>query len=148
MTATFTGRAEATQLVTARPALLSAPPLAALAPLLLGAALCLSLLLFVLQLSRRKKRRARGPLSLVGRVGTVERDLTPEGFVLVGGELWPARLGGGGRVARKGGRVRVVGARGHQLEVEAAAGGDEAAGPVVARDVLSTSSASTEEVKP
>jgi len=45
------------------------------------------------------------------------RALEPEGAVLVGGELWPARARNGDRIAH-GGRVRIVGARGHWLEVE------------------------------
>ncbi|MDQ1523917.1 MAG: NfeD-like C-terminal, partner-binding [Pyrinomonadaceae bacterium] len=53
-----------------------------------------------------------------GRVGVVAEALEPEGAVLVDGELWRARSRSGVRIAR-GGRVRVVGARGHWLEVEA-----------------------------
>ena len=67
----------------------------------------------------RHKKGARGSLDLVGRVGVVEKDLRPEGAVLVGGELWPARAhGGGGRAVARGVRVRVVGASGHLLLVE------------------------------
>ena len=77
-----------------------------------------ALLAYVVHSSRQKKRSSRLPLSLVGRVGTVERTLDPEGFVLVGGELWRARVRGGRRVARGGGRVRVVGARDCVVEVE------------------------------
>lgn len=72
----------------------------------------------VVVLSRRKKSAHRAS-PLVGRVGSIERTLAPDGFVLVEGELWPARLRGGGRAERGRCEVRVVGARGHLLEVEA-----------------------------
>jgi membrane-bound serine protease (ClpP class) len=85
--------------------------------LLLLASLPLALLAYVVHHSRQQKN-SRHPLRLVGRVGSVERTLDPEGFVLVGGELWRARLRGGGRVARGGSDVRVVGARGCVVEVE------------------------------
>ena len=66
----------------------------------------------------RQKKLSRRPLALVGRVGSVERALDPEGYVLVGGELWRARLRGGGRVERGASNVRVVGAQGCAVEVE------------------------------
>ena len=74
-------------------------------------------LFYVALLSRHRKSSSR-PLRLVGRVGSVERGLEPEGFVLVGGELWLARVRVGATAAREGERVRVVGARGCALEVE------------------------------
>ncbi|HYY93668.1 MAG TPA: NfeD family protein [Pyrinomonadaceae bacterium] len=77
----------------------------------------LALLLYVALLSRHRKSSSR-PLRLVGRVGSVERDLEPEGFVLVGGELWRARVRVGASAARVSERVRIVGARGCALEVE------------------------------
>ncbi|HEX8283244.1 MAG TPA: NfeD family protein [Pyrinomonadaceae bacterium] len=83
--------------------ILSAPAAAALA--------------YVVHASRQKKS-SRRPLRLVGSVASVETALDPEGFVLVGGELWRARLRGGGRLARGGSNVRVVGARGCVVEVE------------------------------
>ena len=75
--------------------------------------------LVVAALSRHQKSAAR-PLQLEGRVAQVLTALEPEGAVLVGGELWHARTRNGDGIAR-GGRVRVVGARGHWLEVEAIA---------------------------
>ena len=81
--------------------------------------------------SRRHKRGARGDVKLIGRVATIERDLRPEGAVLVAGEVWPARSRTGRTLTRADGlRVRVVGVGGHWLEVEpvergAAAGGGE-----------------------
>jgi membrane-bound ClpP family serine protease len=69
--------------------------------------------------SRRHKRGASGEVNLVGRTGTVERDLRPEGAVLVAGEVWPARSRSGRALTREEcPRVRVVGAGRHWIEVE------------------------------
>ena len=71
--------------------------------------------------SSRHKKASSAPLDLVGRTGTVERDLKPEGAVLVRGEMFPARTRTGEKIERADGvRVRVVGTRGHLLEVERA----------------------------
>lgn len=77
----------------------------------------LALLAYVIHHSRQQKN-SRRPLSLVGRVASVERPLDPEGFVLADGELWRARVRGGGRVGRGILNVRVVGARDYLVEVE------------------------------
>jgi membrane-bound ClpP family serine protease len=67
----------------------------------------------------RHKKGAGLPLELIGKVATVERDLDPEGAVLVAGELMPARSRTGETISRAAcKRVRVVGARGYCLEVE------------------------------
>jgi membrane protein implicated in regulation of membrane protease activity len=58
-------------------------------------------------------------LQLEGRIAQVVQALEPEGAVLVGGELWRARTRNGDEIVR--GQVRIVGARGHWLEVEAIA---------------------------
>jgi membrane protein implicated in regulation of membrane protease activity len=76
-----------------------------------------ALLAYVAHVSRHKKSSKRMP-TLVGRVAVVERALEPEGFVLVDGELWRARLRGGAGVAGVRESVRVVGASGYVLEVE------------------------------
>ena len=69
--------------------------------------------------SRRHKQGGRGEVNLVGRAGTVERDLEPEGAVLVAGEVWPARSRSGRTIRRaECARVRVVGTGRHWLEVE------------------------------
>lgn len=69
--------------------------------------------------SRRHKLGARGEVNLVGQVATVERDLRPEGAVIVAGELWPAHSRSGRSLTRaECPRVRVVGAGRHWLEVE------------------------------
>jgi membrane-bound ClpP family serine protease len=73
----------------------------------------------VLAVMLRHKKSARTPLDMIGRMATVVRDLEPEGAVLVGGELLPARSRTGATISRSScARVRVVGARGHCLEVE------------------------------
>jgi membrane protein implicated in regulation of membrane protease activity len=77
----------------------------------------LALLAYVFHLSRRKKS-SRLPLKLVGRIASVERPLNPEGFVLIDGELWRARVRGEACVEGMRASVRVVGARGCALEVE------------------------------
>jgi len=74
-------------------------------------------LAYVAHASRHKKS-SRRPLRLVGRVASVERALEPEGFVLVDGELWRARVRGGTKVEGLKTSVRVVGASGCMLEVE------------------------------
>ncbi|HEX8560893.1 MAG TPA: NfeD family protein [Pyrinomonadaceae bacterium] len=66
----------------------------------------------------RQLKLSRRPLRLVGSVASVESPLEPEGFVLVGGELWRARARDGVRVGPGVANVRVVGARGCVVEVE------------------------------
>jgi membrane protein implicated in regulation of membrane protease activity len=83
--------------------------------LLLGAGFVVACVV-VAAMSRHQKSAGR-PLQLEGRVAFVLEALEPEGAVLVGGELWRARARDGSRIER--GRVRIVGARGHWLEVEA-----------------------------
>jgi membrane-bound ClpP family serine protease len=73
--------------------------------------------LAVVALWSRKRRSAREPLALVGRAASVAEPLSPEGSVLVGGELWPALSDSGRHVGRGRANVRVVGARGHLLVV-------------------------------
>ena len=85
--------------------------------LLVLSAAALALLAHVVHLSRQKKS-SRRPLRLVGRVASVEHPLGPEGFVLIEGELWRARVRGVGSVGRGLSNVRVVGASGCVLEVE------------------------------
>src|SRR5690349_4110443 len=86
--------------------------------LLVLSAPALALAAYVVHASREKKRSSRLPFNLVGRVGSVERALAPEGFVLIGGELWRARVCGAGLVGGDRARVRVVGASGCVLLVE------------------------------
>ena len=90
--------------------------MSALTLLLVLSAAALALLAYVVILSRHKKA-SRKPLRLIGRAATVESPLVPEGFVLIDGELWRARVRGGLSVGRAN-NVRVIGARGCVLEVE------------------------------
>ena len=92
--------------------------LSTLLVVLFAAALLLPLA-YAVHLSRHKKS-SRLPLRLVGRLASVESPLTPEGFVLLDGELWPARTRTGESIGRGRSNVRVVGASGHRLEVEPA----------------------------
>ncbi len=85
--------------------------------LLVLAAPALAFLAHVVHRSRQSKL-SRRPLRLVGRVAAVERALSPEGFVMLDGELWRARAVGGGPTAGEMSKVRVVGASGCVLEVE------------------------------
>jgi membrane-bound ClpP family serine protease len=80
--------------------------------------LIVALAVIVLLLWRHKKA-GMGRIELIGRNGTVESALEPEGAVIVDGEVWRARARGGATL-RIGERVRVVGASGHLLEVERA----------------------------
>jgi len=78
-------------------------------------------LLFILLVAAlwwRKRRASLAGLRLVGRLASVERELNPEGHVLIDGELWPARTRSGASAVRGSRNVRVVGARDHFLEVE------------------------------
>ena len=81
------------------------------------AAPVVALLVYVIHSSRQQKY-SRRPLKLVGRVASVERTLDPEGFVLIEGELWRARVRGVASNVRDGQSVRVVGASGCVLLVE------------------------------
>jgi membrane protein implicated in regulation of membrane protease activity len=85
--------------------------------LLVLAAPALAFLAHVVHRSRQLKL-SRRPLRLVGRVATVARELSPEGFVMLDGELWRARVSGAGQTAGASSSVRVVGASGCVLEVE------------------------------
>ena len=85
--------------------------------LLLLSAPVVALAAYIIHSSRQRKY-SRAPLNLVGRVGRVERALEPEGFVLIEGELWRARVRGDASVGRDGSKVLVFGASGCVLEVE------------------------------
>lgn len=75
-------------------------------------------LLLLAALSRHKKS-ATGPLALVGARGRVQNTLAPEGAVIIKGELWPARSRNNQTLPANT-TIRVTGAAGHLLEVEAA----------------------------
>ncbi|HEX8422381.1 MAG TPA: NfeD family protein [Pyrinomonadaceae bacterium] len=94
--------------------LISHPPSLFTLLLFLCAVFVFACLVFAAWLHHRKG--AGGALRLEGRVARVLNPLEPEGAVLLDGELWRARARSGARI--ECGRVRIVGARGHWLEVE------------------------------
>lgn len=73
-------------------------------------------LLLIAAMSRHQKG-ATGELELMDATASVETTLGPQGTVLIRGELWPAYSRTGATVQR-GCKVRVVGAKGHLLQVE------------------------------
>jgi membrane-bound serine protease (ClpP class) len=77
---------------------------------------CLALLAIVAAISRHKKS-ATNDIQLVGARGHVSTELTPEGTVLIHGELWRARSADGINIASHT-VVQVVGLSGHLLLVE------------------------------
>lgn len=78
--------------------------------------MCLGVLLVVAAMSRHKKSAAR-EVQLLGSSAQVDSALTPEGTVLVNGELWRARSADGLNLVPQT-IVRVVGLRGHLLLVQ------------------------------
>ena len=77
----------------------------------------LALLLILAALSRHKKSATRD-IRLIGSRAQVDSPLTPEGTVLIQGELWRARSGDNSNIASHT-IVQVVGLSGHLLLVEA-----------------------------
>ncbi len=84
--------------------------------ILLFAAIGLFLILVASYLHHKKG--ATTELLLIGRQARVTTTLAPEGAVLLAGEMWRAVTYTGAHVAA-GETVRVCGARGHLLIVEA-----------------------------
>jgi membrane-bound ClpP family serine protease len=89
-------------------------------PLFIAATVVIGLLLTgsimtVVFLSRHHKS-ATGTLHLIGAIGSVVSPLTPEGTVLIKGELWPACSLSGKLIPH--GYVRITGCRAHLLEAE------------------------------
>ncbi len=78
----------------------------------------LTLLITVAIISRHRKSSPE-IIRLIGALASVEKELTPEGAVLVRGELWRARASGDVIVGRGRDNVRVVGLSNHLLIVEA-----------------------------
>jgi membrane protein implicated in regulation of membrane protease activity len=70
-------------------------------------------------------RSGGGADALIGALATARDRLEPEGYVLVGHELWRARVREG--VAEKGAPLRITAVRGLTLVVEVAEGELEAA---------------------
>lgn len=70
----------------------------------------------VVALYHHKNRSARD-IHLIGEFARVDSALNPEGTVIVGGELWPAKSNDGTPIAVRA-RVRVVGFEDHLALVE------------------------------
>ncbi len=80
-------------------------------------ALCLGLLVAVLAAVSRHQKSATGKLSLFGSRALVALELSPEGAILIRGELWRARSTDGTRIAPRT-TVQVVDLQGHMLLVK------------------------------
>jgi membrane-bound ClpP family serine protease len=70
----------------------------------------------LIALSYRKKRNKRD-MPLREQTGVVDSELSPDGSILVSGELWDARSNSGATIPSRA-RVRVVGFDQHVLLVE------------------------------
>ncbi|HEV7797676.1 MAG TPA: NfeD family protein [Pyrinomonadaceae bacterium] len=70
----------------------------------------------VVALYHHKNASARD-INLIGEVARVDTGLNPEGTVIVGGELWPAKSNDGAPISSRA-RVRVVGFEDHLALVE------------------------------
>lgn len=84
-------------------------------PAIAIASFVLSILLLVAVRSRYHKRHP-SPEHLINSPGVVDKDLNPEGAVLVSGELWLARSIDGSHIPSKA-QVIVVGTHDHFLLV-------------------------------
>jgi membrane-bound serine protease (ClpP class) len=76
-----------------------------------------------LAIRAQKRRPVTGAEGMIGEIGSVFDDLTPEGRVLIRGEYWRATAP---RPLRAGTKVRVVSVKGLDLEVTAVEGGETA----------------------
>ncbi len=63
------------------------------------------------------KKGAAGDLNLIGELAEVQKQLDPEGTVMVGGELWRAKSKNGVPISTHA-RVRIVGFEDHLALVE------------------------------
>jgi membrane-bound serine protease (ClpP class) len=63
------------------------------------------------------KKGSAGDINLIGELGEVEKQLDPEGTVIVCGELWRAKSKSGTPISMNT-QVRVVGFEGHLALVE------------------------------
>ena len=85
---------------------------------LTGMALALLISLFLIATFLHRRKASPSKFDVIGSLASVEKELRPEGAVIVRGELWRARARDGRSVARGRQNVRVVGASQHLLEVE------------------------------
>jgi len=65
----------------------------------------------------RHKQTSAGDVNLVGEIAHVDKELQPEGTVIVSGELWRAKSKDGAFIESRA-RVRVVGFKDHLALVE------------------------------
>jgi membrane-bound serine protease (ClpP class) len=86
--------------------------------LLISLSFC-AFLIYIILLSRHRKA-GMSTLSPLGMSARVESPLSPEGAILLNGELWRARLYSSSKVIIAGSSVRIVGVSGHLLLVEQA----------------------------
>ena len=63
------------------------------------------------------KKASIGEIKVIGEIAQVERDLDPEGTVIVRGELWRAKSRDGASISAHT-RVQVVGFENHLMLVE------------------------------
>jgi membrane-bound serine protease (ClpP class) len=75
------------------------------------------LALLALAAISRHKKSATGVIQLIGSRAQVDSPLTPEGTVLIKGELWRARSSDGSKIASQT-MVRVVRLSGHLVVVD------------------------------
>jgi membrane-bound serine protease (ClpP class) len=90
-------------------------------PLIIGTSLATGALSFTVLLIAMRAQKApvrMGQESLVGKTGIVRSDLTPQGTVQLGGELWTAQLVDGEDPLPEGERVQVVEVKGVRLYVK------------------------------
>ena len=83
-----------------------------------GIVLAAAFIILAVMLLSRHRKSATGALNLVGAAGSVTSPLAPEGTVLIGGEVWPARSDTGAEIPVGRDNVRVVGSRAHLLIVQ------------------------------
>lgn len=79
--------------------------------------LCVVLAMGTVIAVSRHKKSATGPLTLVGSIGIVVKDLQPQGTVIIQGELWRASSSEGTGLTA-GSKVEVIGTRDHLLLVK------------------------------
>ncbi len=104
-------------------------------PFIYIAASVIAIFTAILFMLWRHKKAGTGEVNLVGALASVEKSLSPEGAVIVRGELWRARLKHSNDAAEadavevnanrhlvveRGSSVRIVGASDYLLEVKLA----------------------------
>ncbi len=80
-------------------------------------AVSVAILLVTLAAFLHHRKGATNAVDVIGKTGIAQKTLTPEGAVMIAGELWRARTNNETHI-KQGERVRVCGASGHLLLVE------------------------------